>query len=155
MNQQQVAKILVSHDVDRWKKKFYLVFTRERGTLDLSLNPQKQVDLSNMTLNPESPTRVGDRILKSNYKFWVIYLYLISERLNDFAKATLRTRLFGNPETGAHGLFTEATCPQYHELIKHVGPLIDADKLEAQLDVSKEHLPAFGVQETFTEHPDA
>lgn len=38
-NQQQQAKLMTSFDVDKWKKKFYLVFTRERGILDLSLNP--------------------------------------------------------------------------------------------------------------------
>lgn len=118
---------MISHDIDRWKKKFFLVFTRERGTLDLSLNPQTVIDVKNMTLNPQTSTRVGDRILKTNYKFWVIYLHVIAERLNDFAKATLRTRLFGNH--GVQGLFNQSNCPNYQELITEVGSLIDADKL--------------------------
>jgi hypothetical protein len=43
---------------------------------------------------------VGNRILLANYKFWIIYINVIAERLNDFAKATLRTRLFGDLESG-------------------------------------------------------
>ena len=49
---QEEARVRATHDCDKWKKKFYLVFTRERGTLDLSLNPQAPVDIKNMTLNP-------------------------------------------------------------------------------------------------------
>lgn len=60
---QEQAKVKASHDCDKWKKKFNMVFTRDRGTLDLSLNPSLPVDLKNMTLNPQSSTRVGNRIL--------------------------------------------------------------------------------------------
>jgi hypothetical protein len=54
---------------------------------------------------------------------------LISEKLNDFAKATLRTRLFGDPQNGTHGLFVPGS-PNYEELFKEVGALIDAEKLQ-------------------------
>jgi len=60
---QEQAKVKTSHDCDKWKKKFQMVFTRDRGTLDLSLNPSLPVELKNMTLNPQSTTRVGNRIL--------------------------------------------------------------------------------------------
>ena len=43
---------MTSVDVDKWKKKFFLVFTRERGVLDLSLNPNMPIELKNITLNP-------------------------------------------------------------------------------------------------------
>jgi hypothetical protein len=92
--------VKASHDCEKWKKKFQMVFTRDRGTLDLSLNPQLPVEMKNMTLNPQSTSRVGNRILLANYKFWIIYINVIAERLNDFAKATLRTRLFGDLESG-------------------------------------------------------
>jgi hypothetical protein len=49
---QELAKVKATQDCDKWKKKFQMVFTRERGTLDLSLNPQLPVELKNMTLNP-------------------------------------------------------------------------------------------------------
>ena len=60
---QELAKVKATQDCDKWMKKFQMVFTRERGTLDLSLNPQLPVELKNMTLNPQSTTRVGNRIL--------------------------------------------------------------------------------------------
>ncbi len=94
-----MARIKATHDCDKWQKKFFMVFTRERGTLDLSLNPHSQVDLKNMTLNPQATTRVGDRIIKSNFKFWIIYIKIVASKLNDFARATLRTRLFGDLES--------------------------------------------------------
>jgi hypothetical protein len=127
--------------LDKWKKKFYLVFTRERGVLDLSLYPNLPVDLKNITLNPYTSTRVGERILKTNHKFWIIYLHLIADKLNDFAKATLRTRLFGDPQTGTQGLFP-STSLNYEELFKEIGSLIDAEKLVQQSE--PEHLPVFG-----------
>jgi hypothetical protein len=65
---------MTSFDVDKWKKKFYLVFTRERGTLDLATNPSQPLDHKNLTLDPHSATRVGLRILKTNVKFWIIYI---------------------------------------------------------------------------------
>lgn len=123
---QQQAKLATSFDVDKWKKKFYLVFTRERGILDLSLNPALPVDLKNLTLDPTSQTKVGLRILKSNVKFWVIYLQLVQERLNDFAKSHLRARLLGNPG-GEAGLFSN-NKEDFDTLVRECGSIIDADK---------------------------
>jgi|LauGreDrversion4_2_1035121.scaffolds.fasta_scaffold543686_1 hypothetical protein len=92
-----------------------------------------------MTLNPQANTRVGERILKSNIKFWIIYLNLISERLNDFARATLRARLL-DPATG---LFQGAA--DRDTLIKEVGAIIEADKLEPQQTAEDSALPVFGM----------
>ena len=32
----KLARLEASNDLDRWRKKFFLVFSRERGTLDIS-----------------------------------------------------------------------------------------------------------------------
>ena len=77
-----------------------MMFTKYRGNLDLSLNPAQSVGVTNITLNPQSFDKYGKRILTTNHKFWVVYIRYIADHLNDFAKATLRARLFGDPETG-------------------------------------------------------
>ena len=96
-----MVKLMAIKDLDWWKKKFQMKFTSNRVTLDLSLNPAQPVDIKNISLNPQSREKVGKRILATNHKFWVIYIRFIADLLNDFAKATLRSRLFGDPETGA------------------------------------------------------
>lgn len=70
-----------------------MIFTRERGTLDLSLNPSVAIDIKNITLNPQQINKVSERILNGNAKFWVIFIHIVASRLNDFTKATLRARL--------------------------------------------------------------
>ena len=47
-----LAKVMASNDLDKWKKKFFLVFMRERGIFDLTVNPSLALDLKNLTLNP-------------------------------------------------------------------------------------------------------
>ena len=76
-----------------------------------------------MSLNPQATTRVGERILKSNVKFWILYLHLIESKLNDFLKATLRARLFGNSESGVVGCFPRGS-ENYNLLLKEVGTFI-------------------------------
>lgn len=70
---------------------------------------------------------MGFRILKSNVKFWVIYLQLVKERLNDFAKSHLRVRLLGNPG-GEHGIFFQ-NKEDLDTLVRECGAIIDADKV--------------------------
>lgn len=132
---------MAGFDVDKWKKKFFIVFTRERGILDLSINPSLQLDIKNMTLNPMASTRVGERILKSNVKFWVLFIRIVAEKLNDFAKAILRERLLA-------GTFPKGS-PDYDLLIKEVGSIIDTEKLKEneaadQINESADNLPRFG-----------
>ena len=134
---------MASNDLAKWKKKFFLVFMRERGIFDLTVNPSLALDLKNLTLNPQATSRIADRIMKSNYKFWVIYVTLIAERLNDFTKATLRAKLFDN---GTGGLFSNNRA-DYETLKKEIGSFIDAEKLDsaAAADVSEnDQLPVFG-----------
>jgi hypothetical protein len=52
LNPVERARLLAATDTDKWRKKFFLVFSRERGTLDLTLNPQAPLELKNLTLNP-------------------------------------------------------------------------------------------------------
>ena len=91
-----------------------------------------------MTLNPQATTRVGDRIIKSNFKFWIIYLKIVAERLNDFAKTTLRTRLFGDSESQQAGLFPFSKTSEREILLKEIGSLINAEKLEVAKEEQKE-----------------
>jgi hypothetical protein len=123
-----MAKLMTTKDLDKWKKKFQMIFTSNRATLDLSLNPAQPVSIKNITLNPQSREKVGKRILTTNQKFWVVYIHYIADLLNDFAKATLRSRLFGDPETGTLGVFLPSN-PEYEDLFREIGPLIDAEKL--------------------------
>jgi len=117
----KLARLEASNDIDRWRKKFYLIFMRERGLLDLSNNPAAPLELKNMSVNPKSTTRIGDKILRTNWRFWAVYINIIAERLNDFSKATLRSRLFGDESTP--GLFTG---PNALELLREISHLIDA-----------------------------
>jgi hypothetical protein len=80
--------------------------------------------------------------LQANFKFWIIYLHVISERLNDFARATLRTRLFGDLETEQQGFFKGN---EREILLKEVGSIVEADKLQQINDPAE--LPVFGGQE--------
>ena len=140
---------MTSYDVEKWKKKFFLVFTRERGTLDLSQNPSAVLDIKNITLNPKATTRVGERILKANVKFWIIYVQVVAGRLNDFAKSILRARLLGNDD-GAPGLFSSSK-QDFDLIVKEVGAIIEAEKLllskvneSTTGGVDDEILPVFG-----------
>ena len=123
-----MAKLAATKDLDWWKKKFQIKFTMYRANLDLSLNPSQSVTVTNITLNPQRFDKIGKRILATNHKFWVVYIRFIADLLNDFAKATLRARLFGDPETGTQGLF-QPSNPDYEELFREIGSLIDAEKL--------------------------
>jgi hypothetical protein len=80
--------------------------------------------------------------LQANFKFWIVYLHIIAERLNDFARATLRTRLFGDLETEQQGLFKGN---EREILLKEVGSIVEADKLQQINDPAE--LPVFGGQE--------
>jgi hypothetical protein len=51
-NPQLQARLALTTDIDKWKKKFFMVFTRERTILDLSVNPCVPLDLKNLILNP-------------------------------------------------------------------------------------------------------
>lgn len=126
----KLARLEASNDLDRWRKKFFLVFSRERGTLDISQTPSLPLVLQNLSLNPTATTRVGDRILKSNWRFWAVFVHAAAERLNDFSKATLRARLFG-------GSFAQS-----EDLRREIGSLIDVEKLLSEQGDST--LPVFG-----------
>lgn len=123
-----MAKLMATYDLDKWKKKFQIMFTKYRANLDLSLNPAQSLGVTNITLNPQSFDKFGKRILTTNHKFWVVYIRFIADLLNDFAKATLRARLFGDPETGSQGIF-QPSNPDYEELFREIGSLIDSEKL--------------------------
>jgi len=146
-NPQLIARLEATQDVKKWEKKFIQVFTANRGILDLSQDASEKLEVKNMLLNPQPnlSSRVSHRILSTNHKFWIVYLRLIADRLNDFAKATLRARLFGDAETGAPGLFPPSNSPVYEELFNEIGALIDAQKLSNVTEHQPEHLPSFGV----------
>ena len=78
-----------THDFDKWKKKFVLVFNREK-LLDLAANPAIPFDFKNLTLKPIPLNKQGEKILKSNAKFWIIFCKLAEEKINNNNRTDLK-----------------------------------------------------------------
>jgi hypothetical protein len=53
----------ITHDFEKWKKKFYMVFSREKA-LDLTINPALPLDLKNLTMRPQGLNKQGEKLLK-------------------------------------------------------------------------------------------
>ena len=76
-------QVRLTHDFEKWHKKFFMVFTREKA-LDMSLNPALPLDKRNIaTRKPLALNKAGERILRHNHKFWVVYLRIVGGRLSD------------------------------------------------------------------------
>ena len=69
-----------AHDFDKWKKKFFTVFNREK-IIDFTHSPNAPFDLKHARFDPVGITKPGTKILTSNSKFWILYLILVSEKL--------------------------------------------------------------------------
>ena len=66
-----------THDSDKWRKKFVLVFNREK-VIDFCGNGlTKPFEEKTMTLKLKALNKQGEKIMKTNAKFWIVYLKLV------------------------------------------------------------------------------
>jgi ribosomal protein L16/L10AE len=82
-----------AHDPEKWKKKFILVFNREK-IIDFSGgNNIFPFEVKHLTVKPKAINKIGEKMLKHNAKFWIIYVRMIPERIVDAHKEELRNEL--------------------------------------------------------------
>ena len=58
----------------------------------MAINPAHPLDIKNILFSrpPTSTTKHGDKILKNNSKFWIVYLKIIADKLNEENKEQFR-----------------------------------------------------------------
>ena len=66
-----------THDPEKWKKKFVLVFNREKVIDFTGQGCQAPFEQKHITLKPKAINKQGEKILKGNAKFWIVYLKLV------------------------------------------------------------------------------
>ena len=81
-----------AHDFDKWKKKFYAVFNREK-IIEFTSSPSIPLEFKSAKIKPTSQTKEGKKILNSNSKFWVLYYLLIGDKINESNRDEIRTFL--------------------------------------------------------------
>lgn len=57
-----------------------MVFNREK-VLDLTVNRKQHLEIKNLSLTPKATSNIGEKLLKSQPKFWIIYAKLIEDKL--------------------------------------------------------------------------
>jgi hypothetical protein len=77
------------HDFDKWKKKFFIVFNREK-IIDFVGNPSVSLDQKNISFALNPITKEGKKILTSSAKFWVIFIRLMQDKITEPIKQSLR-----------------------------------------------------------------
>jgi len=81
MNEKNVPiQVKNTHDPEKWKKKFVMVFNREK-VIDFTGNNFFPFELKQITGKPKACSKEGKKILTSNARFWVIFVRILPEKL--------------------------------------------------------------------------
>ncbi len=85
-----------THDPEKWKKKFIMVFNRERVIDFTGGSNISPFDVKHLNVKLKALNKQGERILKQSAKFWIVFLKLLPEKVVEAHKEELRHDLINN-----------------------------------------------------------
>jgi hypothetical protein len=120
-----------THDPEKWKKKFIMVFNREKvidftGGLNLP-----QFDVKHLNVKLRALNKQGERILKQSAKFWIVFLKLLPEKVVEAHKEELRNDLIN--------AFKDSSLADYQLIFSELGDVLDIQANASSSSSDKEN----------------